>query len=256
MRVHTHTDSASGQATLERHETRSQLMTAIAPTNNAIRQNVSGPSRPTRLLLVDDHAAVRAGLRDMLADEPDFDVVAAVATAEQGLAVAERELIDLAVIDYQLGRRTGLWLSRKLKRLRQPPRVVIYSAYADDLLSAAAVVAEADGVVSKAGLGSELRDAIRTVARGGHRLRRVPPWLAEGLRDRLGNEEQAIFGLLLAAIPRDEVAETLGMSTDALDARLWAMLRALESPRREARAETVVRHVAGHRVDRLDRRGE
>jgi DNA-binding NarL/FixJ family response regulator len=184
--------------------------------------------------VVDDHAAVRAGLRDMLADEPDFEVVAAVATAEEALSVAEREAVDLAVVDYQLGGRSGLWLSRKLKRLRYPPGVVIYSAYADDVLSAAAVVAEADGIVSKSGLGSELSDAIRAVARGGHRLGPVPPWLSQALRHRLGHEEQAIFGMLLAGIPLGEIAQTLGMSTDDVDSRLSAMLRALESPRAQA----------------------
>ena len=217
----------------------------VASDRRAVRDNLgASPRGPTRLLVVDDHAAVRAGLRDMLADEPDFEVVAAVATAEEGLSVAERQVIDLAVVDYQLGGRTGLWLSRKLKRLRQPPGVVIYSAYADDVLSAAAVVAEADGIVSKSELGSSLCDAIRAVARGGHRLRRVPPWLSEALRHRLGHEEQAIFGMLLAGIPRDEIAQTLGMSSEGLDSRLWAMLRALQSPRAEARADTIDGHAA------------
>jgi DNA-binding NarL/FixJ family response regulator len=63
----------------------------------------------TRLLIVDDHAAVRAGLRDLLKDEGDFDVVAAVASAEAAMSIAEREPIDVAVVDYQLGRRNGLW---------------------------------------------------------------------------------------------------------------------------------------------------
>ena len=220
-------------------------MTATASSHNAIRRNLSDRSRvPIRLLVVDDHAAVRTGVRDLLADEPDFDVVAAVATAEEGLSVAERQTIELAVVDYQLGGRTGLWLSRKLKSLPEPPRVVIYSAYADDVLSAAAVIAEADGIVSKAGLGSELRDAIRRVARGEHRLRPVAPWLSEALRHRLGHEEQAIFGLLLAGIPRDEIAQTLDMSMDDLDSRLWAMLRALESPRAQAPAASVDEHIA------------
>jgi DNA-binding NarL/FixJ family response regulator len=212
-------------------------MTTVAYNNKAIRQIRSGrPGELTRLLVVDDHAAVRAGLRDMLADEPDFDVVAAAATAEDGLSVAEREVIDLAVVDYQLGGRSGLWLSRKLKRLPEPPSVLIYSAYADDVLSAAAVVAEADGIVSKSGLGSELCDAIRAVARGGHRLQPVPAWLSEPLRERFGHEEQAIFGMLLAGIPRDDIAYTLGMSSDVVDSRLWAMLRTLESPRAAASA--------------------
>jgi DNA-binding NarL/FixJ family response regulator len=215
-------------------------MTTVAYNEKAVRHNLGHRSRDvTRLLVVDDHAAVRAGLRDMLADEPDFDVVAAVATAEEGLSVAEGQVIDLAVVDYQLGGRTGLWLSRKLKRLPQPPSVLIYSAYADDVLSAAAVVAEADGIVSKAGLGSELCDSIRAVASGGHRLRPVPPWLSQPLRHRFGHEEQAIFGMLLAGIARYDIAQTLGMSEEELDSRLWAMLRTLESPRAAAPAATM-----------------
>ncbi|MGN6168010.1 MAG: response regulator [Solirubrobacteraceae bacterium] len=212
----------------------------VAPAHTAVWHPVgASPRQRTRLLVVDDHAAVRAGVRDLLADEADFVVVAAVATAEEALAVAERQVIDLAIVDYQLSGRSGLWLSRKLKRLATSPRVVIYSAYADDVLSAAAVIAEADGIVNKSGLGSELCDAVRDVARGGHRLGPVPPWLSETLRHRFGHEEQAIFGMLLAGIPRDEIAETLGMPPDGLDSRLWAMLRALECPRAEAHAESV-----------------
>src|SRR5438105_673486 len=106
----------------------------------------------TRLLAVAAHPAVRAGLRELLADEADFEVVAATGTAEAGIDIAERESIDVAVVDYQLGGRNGLWLSRKLKRLRVPPAVLVYSAYTDGVLAAAAVVAEADGVFSKGGI--------------------------------------------------------------------------------------------------------
>jgi DNA-binding NarL/FixJ family response regulator len=220
-------------------------MTAVAPTHNAVGHKFTAVlTEPLRLLVVDDHAAVRAGVRDLLSDEADFDVVAAVASAEEALSVAARERIDLAIVDYQLGGRSGLWLSRKLKRLPGRPRVVIYSAYADDLLSAAAVVAEADGVVSKSGLGSELCDAVRAVAAGGHRLRPVPSWLSEALRHRLDHEEQAIFGMLLAGLAPGDIAQTLGLSVDALDARQWAMLRSLESPRVEAAANGVAGHTA------------
>jgi hypothetical protein len=74
--------------------------------------------------------------------------------------LAERERIDVAVVDYQLGSRSGLWLSRMLKRLDPPPRVVIYSAYCDGPLSAACVVAEAEVAatlgMSRAGLDSRM----------------------------------------------------------------------------------------------------
>jgi DNA-binding NarL/FixJ family response regulator len=182
------------------------------------------------VLVVDDHPAVRLGLRDLLGDQPDFEVVAAAATADEALWIAEHEPIDVAVVDYQLGGRNGFWVSRKLKRLPAPPQVLIYSAYADDLLGAAAVVAEADGIVSKGRLGSELCDGIRRVLAGRSGLRPVPPWLGDTIRGRLDHEEQAIFGMLLAGIEPGEIAETLDLSAAGLESRLWAMLRRLEGP--------------------------
>jgi DNA-binding NarL/FixJ family response regulator len=209
-------------------------MTAVETERSARDAEASdSPRVRTRLLVVDDHPAVRAGLRGVLADEDDFEVVAAVGSAEAALRVAESEAIDVAVVDYQLGGRNGLWVSRKLKRLPRAPAVLIYSAYTDGVLAAAAVVAEADGIVSKGGLGSELCAVIRRVAGGGHALPPMPPWLGEALRRRLDHEEQAIFGMLLAGIETGEIAQTLGLSTAGLESRLWAMLRRLEAPHPE-----------------------
>lgn len=205
-------------------------MTTIAPhPHNRPAAFPEAARGPTRLLVVDDHAAVRAGLRELLADESDFEVVAAVAIAEEAMAVAEQKPIDVAVVDYQLGGRNGLWVSRKLKRLPRPPAVLIYSAYADSVLSAAAVVAEADGIVSKAGRGSDLCAAVRHLARGGQELPPMPPWLGDALRQRLNHEEQAIFGMMLAGIELGEIAETLGLSVEVLDSHLWAMMHRLEA---------------------------
>ena len=100
-------------------------MTAVArPTKPQPPDESDHPRRPLRLLVVDDHPAVRAGLRQLLDDQADFEVAAAVATADEALAIAEREPIDVAVVDYQLGGRNGLWVSRKLKRLSPAPRRV------------------------------------------------------------------------------------------------------------------------------------
>jgi DNA-binding NarL/FixJ family response regulator len=211
-------------------------MTVAAEPNSRQIELSEPPSAHTRLMIVDDHAAVRAGLRELLADEPDFEVVAAVDGAEAAMSVAERQPVDVAVVDYQLGSRNGLWLSRKLKRLPAPPAVLIYSAYADGVLAAAAAVAEADAIVSKGGLGSELRNEIRRIARGGSALRPLPEWLGDTIRSRFGPEEQAIFGMMLAGIAPREVAQTLGLSDAGLESRLWAMLRKLEMPHGERRA--------------------
>ena len=189
----------------------------------------SDPVARKRLLVVDDHPAVRVGLAELLAGEADFELVAAVETAEAAMDVAEREAIDVAIVDYQLGGRNGLWLSRKLKRLDRPPAVVIYSAYADGVLAAAAVVAEADAIMSKGRLGSELCEIVRGVLAGHRHLPPLPARLAESLRRRLDHQEQAIFGLLMAGIEPAEVAATLGLSVADLELSLWVMLRRLEA---------------------------
>ena len=183
---------------------------------------------PIRCLVVDDHPAILAGLQGLLSSEPDLDVVDALDSAEAAFDVAERMPLDVAIVDYQLPGRSGLWLSRKLKRLPEPPAVLIYSAFSDYLLAAACVVAEADGLLSKAALGTDLYTAIRRAAAGTSRLPPVPPTLADGLRRRFDSLEQAIFGLLLAGIGRDEIGRTLHIDTGELETRQWAMLRKLE----------------------------
>ena len=121
-------------------------------------------------------------------------------------------------------------MSRKLKRLPHPPRVLIYSAYYDGVLAASAVVAEADGLVSKGGLGAELCEA----RSHGRRRTVVVPRGSDGSWPRrcagaLEDEEQAIFGMTLAGIAPAEIAETLGLSSAELESRLWEMLRKLEN---------------------------
>ena len=181
------------------------------------------------LLVVDDHPAVRRGLQQLLDDQPDFQVTALCSTAERAVALAERMRIDVAVVDYHLGGRDGLWVSRKLAELPHPTRVVIYSAYANDHLAARCVVAGVDALLNKGGLGSELCDAIRAVAAGRRLLPRVPQPLAEMLRRRLDEVEQPIFGMLLAGISRAEIGSTLSLTRDQLASREAEMLRKLQA---------------------------
>jgi DNA-binding NarL/FixJ family response regulator len=198
----------------------------FADAEISARRTTAAP--PIRCLVVDDHPAIRLGLRELLAAEPGIDVLDALPTAEAAVAFAERSRVDVAVVDYQLGGRSGLWCSRKLKRLADPPAVLVYSAFSDHLLAAACVVAQADGLVSKAAFGSELCERIREVACGISSLPMVPPVLAGSMRRRLDAPEQAIFGMMQAGIVPDEIGRTLGMDHGELEGRLWTMLRKLE----------------------------
>ena len=186
--------------------------------------------RQIRLMVVDDHPAVRMGLLQLLEGQRDFSVDAVCFNAEGAVAEAEAEAerIDVAVVDYHLGGRDGLWVCRRLKRLAEPPRVIIFSAFANDHLAACSVVADADAVLNKGVLGSELCDAVRSVARGRRLLPRVSQPLADMMRRRLDEREQVLFGMLLAGIPRAEIGRTLGMSARELGVRADATLTKLE----------------------------
>jgi DNA-binding NarL/FixJ family response regulator len=184
--------------------------------------------RQIRLMVVDDHAAVRLGVVQLLEEQRDFSVEVVCIDAEGAVAQAELTGIDVAVVDYHLGGRNGLWVSRRLKQLAEPPRVIIYSAFANDHLATCCVIAGVDGLLNKGGLGSELCDAVRSVRRGRRLFPKVSQPMADMLRRRLDDTEQPIFGMLLAGIPRPEIRQTLGISARELASREGAMLRKLE----------------------------
>jgi DNA-binding NarL/FixJ family response regulator len=209
---------------------------AVAPLTipDARRNGVGGISlagpvrRDLRLLVVDDHPAVRVGLKQLLDDEPGLEVVAMSSTGEGAVAKAERDDIDVAIVDYHLGGRNGLWVSRMLRRLPRSPRVIIFSAFANDHLAANCIVAGADALLSKGSLGSELCDTVRSIARGRRLLTKVPQPMADMMRRRLDEIERPIFGMLLAGILREEIEQALGISADELDSHEAAMLNKLE----------------------------
>lgn len=181
-----------------------------------------------RLMVVDDHPAVRLGMAQLLEGQLDFSVEVVCIDAEGAVAQAERVGIDVAIIDYHLGGRNGLWACRRLKQLAEPPRVIVYSAFANDHLATCCVLAQADGLLNKGGLGSELCDAVRSLMHGRRVMPRVAGPIADMQRRRLDDTEQPIFGMLMAGITRPEIARTLGMSARELSSREGTMLRKLE----------------------------
>ena len=181
-----------------------------------------------RVLVVDDHPAVRHGVVRLIEQQPDMVVCATAGNADDALGGAAA---DVAVLDYHLGVRDGLWLTRRLKGLARPPRVLIYSAFADHTLAAAATIAGADGLLGKGTLAEELPLAIRRLAAGRLSLPAVAAPIADALRSRLQSRDQAIFGMLLHGIDPAEVRAALGISSAELETRRTAILNSL-SPQR------------------------
>jgi DNA-binding NarL/FixJ family response regulator len=167
------------------------------------------------------------GLGGLLEDHVDVEVVATAASAREALADAARVAPEVAVVDYHLDDGDGLTLCRALKRLPRPPRVLVYSAYADGALTAAAVVAGADAVVSKGTLGEEVVRTIRVLAHGRRVIPPIPRAVQRSLRARLEPTDQAILGMLLQSIAPSEIADVLGISPSRLESRRTTMLRRL-----------------------------
>ncbi|HEV2980059.1 MAG TPA: response regulator transcription factor [Solirubrobacteraceae bacterium] len=188
--------------------------------------------RSTRIevLVVDDHPAVRWGLVQLLSEQPDLHVAAVATTAEIALAQAQHQHTDVAIVDYCLGGHNGLWVARKLKALERAPRVVIFSAYANDHLAASCAVAGADALISKSSLGDDVCHAIRSVWRGRRMIPRVHHATTGTLRDRLDNDrERMVFGMLLAGISDEQIARTLRLGARELAATRAEMLAKLEA---------------------------
>lgn len=190
------------------------------------------------VLVVDDHAAVRAGLVALLAPEPDLEVVAAAADAHTALALAEGEAPEIVLIDFHLPGEDGLSLCMRLEGTLPMTRTVLYSAFADDLLAALAAVAGADALVPKSADPELLLDTLLAVGRGERALKTPSAAALHAIGAGLEPTDLSVLAMLVHGTPAGEVADTLSMPEDWLVARRWAILRRL-GPRRARRGISV-----------------
>jgi DNA-binding NarL/FixJ family response regulator len=200
--------------------------------------------RAVRVLVVDDHAAVREGVRAMLGAEPDLDPVAVAATAGDAAELAAAERPDVILVDYHLPDEDGLSLCLYLKSRPAAPAALVYSAFADEHLVPLALVAGADAVVAKATRPDELCETVRALARGESRMPPLTQPAMESAGARLDAGDLPIFGMLAHGTPAEEIAATLRMDPAWLVARRWAMLEQLREPtvrRRAPRAASALR---------------
>jgi len=128
-------------------------------------------SRDIRVLVVDDHPAVRAGLEGLLVGERGFECVATLAETTGLLEAIGRIGPDVVVLDYALGGGDGLTTCFRVKQRGRPPAVVLYSAYVDRAFTVPAAIAQADATVSKTAPVGELLSAISDVASAGEGAR-------------------------------------------------------------------------------------
>jgi two-component system, NarL family, response regulator DevR len=190
-----------------------------------------------RVLVADDHLAVRLAMAGILEEEDGLELAGLASGLREARTKAIRTVPDVAVLDYQLGDPDGdgLALCQELKQLPRSPSVLIYSAYADSALAVMALVAGADGLISKGSLATDVSWAIHALANGRRVLPEIDPSVAGGLRERLAPIDRAIVGMLMEAVDEAEIAQRVGLDQPELDARRTEILRVLD-PTSDVRA--------------------
>lgn len=123
------------------------------------------PTAPTRILLADDHALVRRGVRLILNSEPDLTVVAEAGDGAEAVALARTEQPDLAVLDIAMPRLTGLQAARELSRTQPHMRILILTMHDNEQFFFEALKAGACGYVLKSVADRDLVEACRAATR-------------------------------------------------------------------------------------------
>lgn len=182
----------------------------------------------TAVLIVDDHAAVRAGLVALLDGEPDMDVLSPASGAAEALEVAQKSPPDLAVLDVSLEDGDGIMLCLELKRLPRPPRVILYTAFVTPTVVLKGSLAGADGLVEKGAPAAELTGEIRLAVAGQAHMPPLDRDLLSGRAEGLSSEELSIVGLRLASSQVDEIADALQLTSDEVVARIERLLITLD----------------------------
>jgi DNA-binding NarL/FixJ family response regulator len=182
-----------------------------------------------RVLVVDDHPAVRAGLVAMLRSEPGLVPVGAVGSAEEALRELARDGTDVLLVDYDLPDSDGLTLCWDAKCREDPPAVLVYSAFARPRLTIAATLAGADAMLDKGADPDRLFELVRVVARGGRALMRAAPELISRCVAELDPDDIPLFGMAFNRMPVAEIATVAGCDITATQARLRAIIGQLQS---------------------------
>jgi DNA-binding NarL/FixJ family response regulator len=184
---------------------------------------------PISLILVDDHPLVLGGLEQLLSSEPDFEVIRACSTAEEGYRAVMAHTPDVLVLDLMLPGNNGLTLLRRLDSAK-PPAVIILTAVQDEDLLLDAARLGARGIVLKATAPRVLEECIRAVSQGEQRLTVDGVDLSKRLAQRqtvetelsdlLTPRELEILRLVALKMDNQEIAERLAISVGTVKIHL------------------------------------
>jgi DNA-binding NarL/FixJ family response regulator len=189
-----------------------------------------------RVILIDDHAVLRDGLKALLALEPDIAVAGEAGTAREGMTLAERLEPDVVVVDLGLPDGSGVDVARAVRERLPDTRVLVLTVHDEDEFILALMEAGASGYVLKNVAGSDLVEAIRTVSQGKPWLQpeiarrvielssgaraRAPATGLDSLIEPLTAREIEVLRLLAGAASNREIGDRLVISTRTVETHL------------------------------------
>ncbi|HET7794474.1 MAG TPA: response regulator transcription factor [Rhizobacter sp.] len=175
----------------------------------------------TRVILCDDHALIRRGIRDTLAEQPDLQIVGEAGEYGELRTLMRNTECDVLVLDINMPGRSGLDVLHALKEEGSPVRVLVVSMYPEDQYAMRALRAGAFGYVNKGGDPSQIVAAVRMVAQG---RKYVTPEMAqmlvenlttptaEAAHDKLSDREMQTLVLIASGKRLSDIAEELTLS--------------------------------------------
>lgn len=181
-----------------------------------------------RVVVVDDHPALRAGLQTVLESEPNV-VYAGESNGEEETVwpLLRRVDPDVVLLDYHLPRGDGLQLCYRIKQQVPAPKVIIFSASASPELMLPAQLARADGLMNKGTGARELFETIRRVADGERLIGEPSGAVLRETLNRIPEHDRALMSMLLEGTPEVEAGRTLGLAVKEVRHAVQRTLSAL-----------------------------
>ena len=183
-----------------------------------------------RVVLADDHAVVRAGLKAVLSAARDITVVGEASNGREAIAVVERLKPDVVVMDLSMGEMDGMAATKELAAKETSPRVLVLTMHAEEEYLVPLLEAGAAGYLVKSAADRELVDAVRAVARGdlyvrpaaarvlARGLQRKDPYAEERARfEKLTERERDVLRLTAEGYTAPEMGEKLNISPKTVD---------------------------------------
>lgn len=211
-----------------------------------------------RVLLADDHAMVRAGLREILSDTGDIAVVSEATNGNEALALVREHDYDVAVLDLTMPGRSGIELVRQVKEEKPGLRVLVLTMHSEEQYAVRALKAGASGYLTKESAADRLVTAIRRIAAGGafvsaetaQRLA-LDVNAPNGLTPHtlLSDREFQVFRLIADGTSVSEIARQLNLSVKTISTHKTRIMRKM----RLGNQAELIRYAIEHRL--LDESG-